>query len=98
MPYQVYRGPSAKAMAKAFRISGLDAMRIKIDMNDGRVRDALERANAAMNGHGVEGLYPNFPNFYYVNMGDTYSTTLCFTGKSFYIGTWGDWVEKHGRF
>jgi hypothetical protein len=35
----------------------------------------------------------------FVNMGDTYDTTLIYdfsTGR-FYVGAWGDWVERYPR-
>jgi len=89
------RGPSVKALQGSLKIPLRSAQIIKYAMGQGRPIRALEEANAAMGGYGVGNLYPDYPEFYYVNMGDTYSMTLCYTGNSFYIGSWGDWVERH---
>jgi len=84
-------------MIKGLRIHRSDAKIIKNHMNAGNVKKALLHADKAMNGYGVESLYPDFPNFYYVNMGDTYRGTLYYTGKSFQIGDWGGYVERNSR-
>lgn len=92
------RGPSVATMVKRLHITKDAATKIKAAMNAGRPRAALNLANTAMDGYGVESLYPEFPKFAYVNMGDTYRMTLCYTGRSFYCGSWGDWVERHSRW
>lgn len=44
---------------------------------------------------GVENLFPEIPDLFYCNAGDTYSTTiLCYKDK-LYIGCWGDIAEKY---
>ena len=53
--------------------------------------------------HGVEPIYtsdmskPYWPEYQYLNTGDPYATTLiyCDTGR-FYVGCWGDIVERIG--
>jgi len=72
------------------------------------VDDALDAANAVLNGFGVEALpcescfvdhyYRNFVALY-VNLGDTYDTTILFNTDTerFSIGSWGDFFEMHER-
>lgn len=43
--------------------------------------------------NGVEDLWPDHPNFQYVNTGETYKNTLCHDGRRYLICSWGDWVE-----
>lgn len=45
--------------------------------------------------HGAESLYPEQPNIYYLNAGDTYATTLLYDHDEmeFSIGCWGDLME-----
>ena len=70
---------------------------------DGRVgsREMMEEANELLYGHGVE--YIRSRNgkvdVYYVNRGDTYSTTLLLDiGQDrVKIGSWGDIVESEER-
>jgi hypothetical protein len=67
----------------------------------------MERANEIMNGFGVENLTdenaydPYWQNTIalYVNMGDTYNSTLLFdVGEGeFILTTWGDWFEEYER-
>jgi len=65
----------------------------------------LDYANKVLNGHGVEAVQLEdyqVDNYYYnivllyVNMGDTYDTTLCYDTEKgeFLIGSWGDWLEE----
>jgi hypothetical protein len=71
---------------------------------DHEVEDALEVANTEMGGYGVEAVRAEgawIPFWLdcvlqYVNMGDTYDTTLLYDthkGK-FMVGSMGDWVES----
>jgi hypothetical protein len=89
------KGPSIDKMVKSLHITKSAAMAIKAAMNRGEVETALNFADAAMRGYGVKGLYPEYPKFGYVNLGNPYKITLCYTGKSFIIGSWGNWVETH---
>lgn len=61
------------------------------------VGDALQFANEVMGGHGVEGItYANEHIAEYVNMGDTYATTLVYhvPEGEFYVTSWGDVYEE----
>lgn len=72
---------------------------------DDAIDEALEAVNSAIDGHGVEGIqaedgykvddYWRDTILLYVNMGDTYDTTICYDteGEEFFVGSWGDFVE-----
>lgn len=59
--------------------------------------------NAALEGHGVESLQKDgtfgTPEMQYVNMGDTYNTTIIWDDgrQAWFVESWGDWVEKAER-
>ena len=89
------RGPSIDSLHKKLGITKSAATAIKRAMDEGKPKTALNLAEKAMCGFGVENLYPDYPDFHYVNMGETYSTTLCYSGKAFHIGSWGDYVDTH---
>jgi hypothetical protein len=68
--------------------------------------EVLVRANEILRGFGVESArcegcqvnrYYYDAVLLYVNMGDTYSTTLLYDTdrQKFSIGSWGDWIEQH---
>ncbi len=72
------------------------------------VDDALEVANKILKGHGIEAIRSGqylVDHYFrdivalYVNMGDTYETTLLYeTDKDrFLVTSWGDWVERNER-
>jgi len=63
-------------------------------------------ANVMLKGHGEEAVEGEYVDSYhqnfqidYINMGDTYSTTLILDNvtKKFLIGSWGDFVESHPK-
>jgi hypothetical protein len=59
----------------------------------------LEALNQLLEGHGTEGITPDgecSPKMAYVNMGDTYITTVIhdLERDEFLLGCWGDWLEK----
>ena len=64
----------------------------------------MHAANEVIGGHGVEALEcehgphgPRMePHAVYINMGDTYITTLIreHTGR-YIVSSWGDYVERH---
>ena len=67
------------------------------------IDNTLYKANKILNGYGVESINHNmWDNYYcdigllYVNMGDTYTTTLVYDTyeQEFYITSWGDIVEQ----
>lgn len=66
----------------------------------------MDRANDILSGHGVEAIRGNSDVRYffdtvalYVNMGDTYETTILFDVNKFKFLIWcfGDWVEKYEK-
>lgn len=94
--------PSVKTLTTELGISVEDAKKIKELAAVGKPMSALRHADKAMGGvgggsFGVESLYPDFPNFYYVNTGDSYNTTLYYNGKSLRVGDWGSYVESKSR-
>lgn len=67
-----------------------------------RVTVALHAIDKIIGSYGVEGLGPGrsgdyAPPYEYLNMGDTYATTLIYKRSSdaLSIGNWGDIAEKH---
>lgn len=59
--------------------------------------------NEILGGHGVEAMFRQgmtHPDMEYINMGDTYTTTLIFdyTSNTFKIQSMGDWVETAERY
>lgn len=58
------------------------------------VNDFLSGVNSLAGYFGVESLYPEKGNIWYLNAGDTYAVTLCYNDKSerFFIACWGDLV------
>ena len=83
------------------------AERIRHFMMDDDVDFALERINTLLGGYGVEAIRDHdFSRYYgdigllYVNMGDTYTPTVCYDTRKekWLVCSWGDIVEKDGRF
>jgi hypothetical protein len=91
-------GPAVKTMSEGLRISKADAQRLKEMMDTGAPR-ILQAADKVMNGHGVERISGVGGGLMYVNMGDTYDTTLIYDYKTnrFVVSSWGDIVERHPR-
>ena len=58
----------------------------------------LGKISDLIGGHGVEyiasGSGPRSPAITYVNMGDTYDTTVIWVNGRFRVGCWGDIVER----
>lgn len=89
------------AAREASRIARL----IRGARNDRKVEEVLEEVNKLIGGHGVEAVRDEnaWDNYYgdtvatYVNMGDTYVTTLLYDTRNneFHITSWGDWYEKY---
>jgi hypothetical protein len=57
-------------------------------------RDYLEAISKVIGGFGAESLHPEHPDIWYVNMGDSYNTTVLLHQGYLYISTWGDVMEK----
>ena len=91
-------GPAVKTMVDRLRISKADAQRLKDMMDTGAPR-ILQTADKMMNGNGVERISGVGGGLMYVNMGDTYDTTLIYDYKTnrFVVSSWGDIVERQPR-
>ena len=91
-------GPAVKTMVDGLRISKADAQKLKDMMDTGAPR-ILQTADKMMNGHGVERISGVGGGLMYVNMGDTYDTTLIYDYKTnrFVVSSWGDIVERQPR-
>lgn len=85
-------------------VSSEDAKRIREEMevatyslNSRAKRNALAVIDHVLRGCGVEWIEPGnnmrSPGIDYVNMGDTYATTVMLIRGRFRIGCWGDIVE-----
>ena len=94
-------GPSVARMVKVLGITKEQATALKSMMEDGYIKRTLTRAGEMLDGFGVEYLVPDngAQPVAYVNMGDTYNTTLMFDHEKnrFLIGSWGDIVESQPR-
>jgi len=90
-------GPSVKMMVERLGISKAQAQELKDLMNAGEP-DILHAADHFMSGNGVERI-PGRPGLMFVNMGDTYDTTLIYDYKTnrFVVSSWGDIVERQPR-
>jgi energy-coupling factor transporter ATP-binding protein EcfA2 len=85
------RNPSIRSLLPFMDEQG--AKDIKRMMITHPVKEVLEYADHLMGMNGVEDLWPDHPNFQYVNTGETYKNTLCHDGRRYLICSWGDWVE-----
>lgn len=102
-----HAGPSAQRMADALDISLPVAMMLKVKMKTGSssVENILKVADDLLDGHGVEYIESltdtmrSREGLSYVNMGDTYDTTLIYDhGKGrFVVSSWGDIVERDAK-
>jgi hypothetical protein len=90
-------GPSVKVMVERLGLGKTDAQHLKDMMVMGAPR-ILQMADSMMNGYGVERI-PGRPGLMYVNMGNTYDTTLIYDYKTsrFVVSSWGDIVERQPR-
>jgi len=89
------------------RTSSALASRLKHASTSKQVDDALDFVNQTLNGHGVEAIRGDYhvDNYYYdivalyVNMGDTYNSTILYETDNdrFLLTSWGDWVERNDR-
>ena len=88
-------GPTEKALQELMYNDQARCLKARMKMahTHKECMHTLRVADEFMHGSGVESLYPDYPDFHYVNLGETYKTTLCYDGKKFFIGSWGDWVE-----
>lgn len=79
------------------------AMKMTIGMNP---EQRLQKINDMVGGYGVESIEGDGDSRYwmgtvalYINMGDTYNTTLLYNTDldKYTITTWGDWVERNQK-
>lgn len=99
-PYMKHEGHDAPR--ESVRIARMIA---GVRGNADRADKVLEEVNRLIDGHGVEPIRDENANdrYYgdvvalYVNMGDTYETTLLYdTGEhEFHVTSWGDWYEAY---
>jgi len=100
--------PSYKTLRKSFGSyysdKELRALRaLLVDWRDEEIKrtQMLETASNILKGYGVEYLRSENgrARAYYVNMGDTYETTLVLDipRERIWITSWGDWVEAEER-
>ena len=94
-------GPSVARMVKVLGVEKSAASELKALMEDGYIKRTLTRASVILDGFGVEYLVPDDGTqpIAYVNMGDTYNTTIMFDHEKnrFLLGSWGDVVEAQPR-
>ena len=101
------RLPSVKTIENSIADCKEDAKEIRKLMETyyNRPHKLLKEVDRFLGAHGVEYLSPKEYNqyddkgVYYVNMGDTYISTLCYDAKTdrIFISCWGDIVEKNPR-
>jgi hypothetical protein len=106
------RSPSIKKIQEGLGLSKEDSKILKELMRiaspshcrDHTVDGPLNYALLKLEGFSIEAIrVDNWINHYYqdigllyVNLGDTYKTTLCYdtVKEVFFIGSWGDWAER----
>lgn len=67
---------------------------------DWSVERTLDGCNKLLGGYGVEAIFGSdscTPVLLYINLGDTYDTTLLYEPAKdrFSVGSWGDYAERH---
>jgi hypothetical protein len=98
-------GPSLKTLDDRLNLGGEEGKSLKYFMQAGQRKAALDYADELLGGHGIEYIASeqdtmrSREGIEYVNMGDTYDTTLIYDYKTgrFYVGAWGDWVERYPK-
>lgn len=98
------RYPTVKTLQNRLGLTRENAAFIREVMEKGDNNATLNSANTVMNGYGVEsfglpdGCFSNCQtpeiDVEYVNMGDTYDTTLMLVNGVFRVGSYGDVVEQ----
>lgn len=98
-------GPSLKTLDDRLNLGGEEGKSLRYFMTEGKRQAALDYANELLGGNGIEYIESqqdtmrHREGLSYVNMGDTYDTTLIYDHKTgrFYVGAWGDWVERYPK-
>lgn len=95
------RKPSIKMLVSTFEIGETDAKAIRAAMDEDVefcTPRGLEFADPLIKGFGVEyiaqGRNSKSPAMEYVNMGDSYAVTLIKSNGSYWVGCWGNVVER----
>jgi len=93
--------PSVKRIMEGLECDKVTAKAIRVSIKD-RSQNKEERLNTVnkiIDGCGVEGIgecdMRNGPPLLYVNMGDTYTPTICLFKGHFRVSDWGTIVETH---
>lgn len=88
------RLPSVKTLSRLSTERAKEIRRILEERKS--VRDTMEEVSDLIGGFGHEEIprgRKNAPRIQYVNMGDTYSTTLLYVRGKYEVGDWGSIVE-----
>lgn len=95
------RVPSVKALCAAFNIDAATATKVRAELKtSGLIRTRLERIAPLIGAYDVQyipqGRNSKSPGLWYANMGETYAVTILTTdsGQNYFIGNWGDIVER----
>lgn len=104
------QGINAAAIKSTFKVDDKVAKQIvdniKAAGGDESAESTMDFINTVTNENGVETVNGDGPGGFwrdavllYVNRGDTYDTTICYdtTKEQFFLGSWGDWVERFGE-
>jgi hypothetical protein len=84
-------------------IAGKTDTRSNTMKNEDKLNETLElvrqgdwcTANLLLDGFGIESVNCEDRYLTYINLGDTYETTICQeNGQEPFIGNWGDWMEQ----
>lgn len=64
-----------------------------------RIERQLHAIDIEIDGHGVEPVVDDTVVMEYINLGDTYDTTVIYdyTRSRWLVMSWGDWVEREER-
>ena len=93
---RVFAGVSKKDLQEIRKICGFGYRK------DSRAEECMQELNRLIGGYGVQNIRGDYVNGFwqdtvmlYVNMGDTYSTTVVFDTqrRRFYVTSYGDYVE-----
>ena len=57
--------------------------------------EVMEYANDYLKGYGVESVSCGESGALYVNLGETYETTIMYSEEEgYFVCSWGDWIEE----
>lgn len=104
------KATKAQNLAELYKVNPARACRLALRRTaEVPARERLQEVNGLLGLYGVKGVRGEWVGGYwadivlgYVNAGDTYAVTVCevpdkWGGHRFFVGSWGDWVEKHGE-